>query len=268
LYLTEELLSTAQTLFDVDGPLAILTFNRPEARNAMTWAMYEALVGACERVDADPGIAVLILRGAGGKAFGAGTDISQFRSFTRAEDALNYEARISDVLDRLDRVGKPTIAQVEGVAAGAGCAIAITCDLRVGTPATTIGVPVARTLGNCLSTGTYGRLLDIVGPARAKDLLFTGRLVGAEEASAIGLLSRVAPIDAIGGVVMSLAKEIAANAPLTVRVTKEMTRRIMTGRRRLEESDNDLLERCYMSEDFKEGVSAFLAKRPPQWKGR
>jgi enoyl-CoA hydratase/carnithine racemase len=268
LYLTEEHLSTAETIFDLEGPLAILTFNRPDARNAMTWAMYESLVETCERVDADPDVAVLIIRGAGGKAFGAGTDISQFQSFTQAEDALRYEARISEVLDRLDRVSKPTIAQVEGVAAGAGCAIAVTCDLRVGTPATTMGVPVARTLGNCVSTGTYGRLLDIVGPARAKDMLFTGRLVGADEALAIGLLSRIAPIDTVGSVVTSLAAAIASNAPLTVRVTKEMTRRMMAARRQTEENDRDLLERCYMSDDFKEGVRAFLAKRPPQWKGR
>lgn len=260
-------MSTVQTIFEVEGPLAILTFNRPEARNAMTWTMYEALVETCERVDADLALAVLILRGAGGKAFGAGTDISQFQSFKEADDAVRYEARISAVLDRLDRVSKPTIAQVDGVAAGAGCAIAITCDLRVGTSATTMGIPIARTLGNCVSTGTYARLLDVVGPARAKDMLLTGRLVGADEAHAIGLLSRIASPDAIGTVVKTLALEIAANAPLTVRATKEMTRRMMAARRR-EESDRDLIEMCYMSDDFKEGVSAFLAKRPPHWKGR
>ena len=260
-------MSTAQTIFEVEGPSAILTFNRPEARNAMTWAMYEALVEACERVDADSAVAALILRGAGGKAFGAGTDISQFQSFTKAEDAVAYEGRISAVLDRLDRVSKPTIAQVEGVAAGAGCAIAITCDLRVGTSATTMGIPIARTLGNCVSTGTYARLLDIVGPARAKDLLFTGRLVDAEEAHMMGLLSRLAPIDEVGTVVKSLAMTIASNAPLTVRATKEMTRRMIAARHHAQ-SDRDLIEMCYMSDDFKEGVSAFLAKRPPRWKGR
>ena len=116
----------------------------------MTWEMYDALVAACERVDRDEGLRVLILRGAGGKAFVAGTDISQFQSFRDREDGIKYEERLDRVIDRLERVTKPTIAQVQGVAAGGGCAIALTCDLRVATPDSTFGIPIARTLGNCL----------------------------------------------------------------------------------------------------------------------
>ena len=125
------------TIFETDGPIATLTFNRPEARNAMTWEMYEALVAACDRVDQDPSIRVLVFRGAGGKAFVAGTDIAQFQNFSNRDDGLKYEERLDSVLDRLERVAKPTIAQVEGVAAGGGCAIALTCDLRVATPEAT-----------------------------------------------------------------------------------------------------------------------------------
>src|SRR5229473_8534624 len=169
----------AHTVFETDGPLAILTFNRPEARNAMTWEMYQALVDACERVDADAGVRVLILRGAGGKAFVAGTDIAQFQSFRDREDGLKYEERLDHVLDRLERVTKPTIAQVQGVAAGGGCAIALACDLRVATPEASFGIPIARTLGNCLSSATCGRLLDLLGSHRVKELLFTGRLMTA-----------------------------------------------------------------------------------------
>src|SRR5712671_2222801 len=165
----------AHTVFETDGAIATLTFNRPEARNAMTWEMYEALVAACERVDSDAAIRVLILRGAGGKAFVAGTDIAQFQNFKNREDGLKYEERLDHVLDRLERVAKPTIAQVEGVAAGGGCAIAMTCDLRVATPEASFGIPIARTLGNCLSGASYSRLLDAIGPSRAKDLMFTGR---------------------------------------------------------------------------------------------
>ena len=262
----EDLVSAPETIFRIDGPFAILTFNRPEARNAMTWAMYDALVAACDQVDADPHIRLFILRGAGGKAFVSGTDISQFQTFREPSHAIDYEKRISGVLGRLDRVVKPTIAQIEGVAAGGGCGIAISCDLRVATPESTIGIPVARTLGNCASTGTFGRLVDLVGPARAKEMLFTGRLVPAADAAAIGLFNRVASRESIEQEVLTLAREIAANAPLTIRATKEMTRRILAARRPTE-SDADLIEMCYMSEDFREGVAAFLAKRRPQWTG-
>ena len=262
----EDRVSAPETIFRIDGPFAILTLNRPEARNAMTWAMYDALVAACEQVDSDPHIRLFILRGAGGKAFASGTDISQFQAFREPKDAIDYEKKISAILGRLERVVKPTIAQIEGVAAGAGCGIAITCDLRVATPESTIGIPIARTLGNCASTGTFGRLVDLVGPARAKEMLFTGRLVPAAEAAAIGVFNRVVSKESIEQEVLTLAREIAANAPLTIRATKEMTRRILAARRPTE-SDADLVEMCYMSGDFREGVAAFLGKRRPQWTG-
>jgi len=256
------------TIFEIAGPIATLTFNRPEARNAMTWAMYDALVEACERVDRDEAIRVLVLRGAGGKAFVAGTDISQFQTFKDRQDGLKYEERLDRVLDRIERVTKPTIAQVEGVAAGGGCAIALVCDLRVATPQSTFGIPIARTLGNCLSGATYSRLVDLVGPAAVKDLLFTGRLVDAAEAHALGLVNRIVAADAIADAVARLAAEIASNAPLTVRATNEMIRRVLAKRRLPAGEDADLVELCYMSEDFREGVAAFLDKRKPRWSGR
>ena len=258
----------AETIFDVTPPLAILTFNRPEARNAMTWAMYEALEAACERVDRDDALHVLVLRGAGGKAFAAGTDISQFQQFRTPQDGVTYEQHISDVLDRLERVAKPTIAQIEGVAAGAGCAIAATCDLRVATPDSTFGIPIARTLGNCVTGSAFSRLVELIGPGPTKDLLFTGRLVAAAEALALGLVNRVVAPDAIGAAVRELSIAVASNAPLTVRAAKEMTRRLLAKRRLTSPEARDLIEMCYGSDDFREGVAAFLAKRPPQWKGR
>jgi len=172
------------------------------------------------------------------------------------------------VLDRLERVKKPTIAQVEGVAAGGGCAIALACDLRVVTPESTFGVPIARTLGNCLSGATYSRLLDLLGPSRLKDLLFTGRLAGATEAHAMGIVNRIAPAEEIERVVRDLAAEIAANAPLTLRATKEIVRRLAVQRRLAAGEDADIVEMCYMSADFREGVTAFVEKRRPRWTGR
>ena len=256
------------TIYDSHGPVATLTFNRPEARNAMTWEMYDALVEACERVDRDDSVRVLVFRGAGGKAFVAGTDIAQFQNFTNRDDGLKYEERLDHVLDRLERVTKPTIAQVEGVAAGGGCAIALTCDLRVATPEASFGIPIARTLGNCLSGASYSRLLDILGPGAVKDMLFTGRLIGGAEAHALGIVNRLVSAEAIAAVVAALAAEIAANAPLTLRATKEMIRRVLAARRLAPGQDADLVELCYTSADFREGVTAFLAKRKPVWTGK
>ncbi|PYR56397.1 MAG: enoyl-CoA hydratase [Acidobacteria bacterium] len=261
-------MSTAHTTFDTHGPLAILTFNRPDARNAMTWEMYRALLDACERVDHDADVRVLILRGAGGKAFIAGTDIAQFERFRTAQDAVDYEARIDQVLDRLEHVTKPTIAQVQGVAAGGGCAIALTCDLRVATPESTFAIPIARTLGNCLSGATCSRLIDLIGPARVKELLFTGWFLDAADADRLGLLTRVASSSEIEQVVRELALELASNAPLTLRATKEMMRRVLEKRRLEPGEGRDLIEMCYTSADFREGVAAFPEKRKPRWTGR
>jgi enoyl-CoA hydratase len=258
----------SHTVFETDGPVATLTFNRPEARNAMTWEMYEALVTACERIDADGDLRVLILRGAGGKAFVAGTDISQFQSFRDRDDGIKYEERLDRVLDRLERVSKPTIAQVQGVAVGGGCAIALTCDLRVATPESTFGIPIARTLGNCLSAASYSRLVDLMGPSRVKDLMFTGRLMDGVEAHNAGLIARLVSGDTIDNVTRDLALEIAGNAPLTLRATKELLRRLAARRRLARGEDADVVEMCYTSEDFREGVTAFLGKRKPRWSGR
>jgi enoyl-CoA hydratase len=256
------------TIYQTDGPVATLTFNRPDARNAMSWEMYQALVDACDRVDSDPAIRVLILRGAGGKAFVSGTDISQFQSFRDREDGIKYEERLDHVLDRLERVAKPVIAQVQGVAAGGGCGIVLASDVCVATPESTFGVPIARTLGNCLSGATYSRLVDAVGPRRTKDLLFTGRMISAEEAHALGLVNRIVASDEIENGVRTLASQIAANAPLTIRATKEIVRRIAAKRRLAHGEDADVVESCYDSADFREGVTAFLEKRKPKWTGR
>jgi enoyl-CoA hydratase len=259
--------STPRMLFDIDGALAFLTVNRPEARNAMTSDMYQALVDACDRVDRDPALRVLILRGAGGQAFVSGTDIAQFTKFSTREDGLAYERQLDAVLDRLERVTKPTIAQIQGVATGGGCALALACDLRVCTPDARLGVPIARTLGNCLSAATCARLVDVLGPARAKEILFTGRLVDAAEAQSLGLVTRIVEAAGIEEAVRSLALAIGQNAPLTLRATKETIRRIQAHRRIPPEAAEDLIAMCYLSDDFKEGVAAFLAKRPPSFAG-
>jgi enoyl-CoA hydratase/carnithine racemase len=252
--------------FTSEGAIAFLTFNRPDARNAMTWPMYDALADACDQVDADERIRAFVLRGAG-DAFVAGTDISQFASFASSDDGIAYERRMEQVIERLERVGVPTIAQVHGVAAGGGCLIALACDLRVCSHAARFGVPIARTLGNCLSAANYARIVDLIGPARTKDLLFTGRLLDTVEAGSLGLVTRMAEPHALDAAVRELAQTIARNAPLTIRATKEAVRRIALSRRLEERLADDLTARCYGSHDFREGVSAFLEKRKPLFTG-
>src|SRR6266481_2055801 len=164
-------------LFDVRDGIGRATFNRPQARNAFTFAMYERLAQICEQADRDPAIKVLVLQGAGDKAFASGTDINQFRAFKTPEDALEYESRIDRILGALEQCPVPTIASIAGACTGGGAGIAACCDLRVATATAKFGFPIARTLGNCLSMSNLSRLAALVGPARVKDLVFTARLL-------------------------------------------------------------------------------------------
>ena len=246
------------------GAVAWVTFDRPEARNAMTFDMYEALFERCEAVDADDEVRVLALRGAGGKAFVAGTDIAQFRGFS-GEDGLRYEATIDRIVGRLERVAKPTVAMVEGFAVGGGLALAGACDLRVCTADARFGMPIARTLGNCLSIENYARLAALLGESRLKRLVFTARPMDAQEALACGFVAEVSEAGAIEARTSELCETLAGHAPLTLRATKEALRRLRAAEL---PGDEDLIRAAYGSEDFAGAVEAFLAKRPPQWHGR
>jgi enoyl-CoA hydratase len=251
-------------LFEMTDGRARVTISRPDARNAFTFEMYEKLAQACEAINTDESIKVLTITGAGEKAFSAGTDISLFRNFKSPEDALGYENFMERVLGTLERCRVPTIAAIAGACTGGGAAIAACCDLRVGTMDTKFGFPIARTLGNCLSVRNLARLSALIGVARVKELIFTARLMGAEEAVRIGLLTETvqdrAELDAR---VDALADTIAGLAPLTLRATKEGLRRLQAK----EPPDRDLILMCYLSADFREGMDAFLEKRNPKWQG-
>jgi enoyl-CoA hydratase/carnithine racemase len=253
-------------LFDLRDGIGRVTFNRPQARNAFTFAMYERLAEICEQANNDHSIKVLVFAGAGDKAFASGTDINQFRAFTTPQHALDYESRIDRVLGQLEQCRVPTIAAINGACTGGGAGIAACCDLRIGTKSVRMGFPIARTLGNCLSMSNISRLTALVGPARVKDLIFTARLIGAEEAAAVGLLNEVVEdLPALQKRADELAANVAGNAPLTLNATKQALARLV--RRLSREEGEDLILMCYMSRDFREGLDAFLNKRPPQWAG-
>jgi len=248
------------------GDVAWVTFNRPEARNALTFAMYEEVGRICAEANDDPSLRVIVLRGAGDKAFASGTDINQFRAFKSLQDALDYEARLDRILTALEQCRVPTIAAISGACTGGGAGIAACCDLRVAAKNAKLGFPIARTLGNCLSSANLSRLAGLVGPARVNEMIFTAKLIGAEDAARIGLVHEVVEdLPALEKRVEELAGEVAAMAPLTLRATKEGLRRLQ--RRLTREEAEDLILMCYMSADFREGMDAFLGKRPPRWRG-
>lgn len=254
---------TDQLLWESANGIGRLTFNRPAQRNALTWAMYDGLVETLERVDADPAMRALIITGAGDKAFAAGTDIGQFREFKSPADAIGYEQRIDSVLTRLEACRVPTIAAIAGACTGGGAAIAACCDLRIAATGARFGFPIARTLGNCLSMANLARLSALIGAARVKEIIFTARLIEADEAQRIGLVSEITTPDALAERAQALAQAVASLAPLTLRSTKLALRRLQG----TVVEDEELILMCYGSADFREGMEAFLAKRPPAWTG-
>jgi enoyl-CoA hydratase len=248
----------------IEGAVARVVFDRPEARNAMTWAMYERLEAICRELQDARGVRVVRFQGAGGAAFVAGTDIAQFQAFTGGEDGVAYERRIDACMALLESLPMPTVAVVEGWAIGGGLAIATACDFRIATPGTRFGVPIARTLGNCLSAANVARLVAALGRPRAERLLLLAELVPAEEALAAGYVLQVVAPDALDAAAQQLCERLAALAPVTQAVSKETLNRLLHAS--LPETE-DLIRRCYGSADFREGVTAFVGKRAPVWRG-
>jgi enoyl-CoA hydratase len=255
-----------ELLYERRGAVAIVTFNRPAVRNAMSWAMYQTLSAACEHVNADDRVRVCVFRGAGDEAFVAGTDISHFQAFSSEDDALSYERGIHGHIGRVEGIQKPTIAMIHGYCVGGGAAIALACDLRLASQTARFGMPMARTLGNTLAIHNVSRMVELLGDMRTKELLFTARLMGADEGKAVGLFTEVVEADRLEARALELAELIASHAPLTLRSIKAAVQRIRA-HTRLQQAD-DLVLMCYMSEDFREGIAAFLEKRPARWSGR
>jgi enoyl-CoA hydratase len=245
-----------------DG-VASVVFDRPEAHNAMTMAMYDQLSAACTAIAADSNLRVATFRGTG-EAFAAGTDIREFLTYDSAEDGIAYEQRIDAVITAIENLPVPTIAVVEGAAMGGGLLIATACDLRIATPAARFGAPIARTLGNCLSLASTARLVATLGPSRTKRLLLLADSMSADEAFSCGYVLQVVQREGIEDAVNKMCHQLVSNAPITMQVAKESILRLSAA---LPQGD-DLIRVAYGSSDFRAGVRAFLAKQHPQWTGR
>lgn len=241
--------------------IATMTLSRPAALNALTWTMYRQLEAHIETLAQDETLRVVIIRGAG-KAFAAGTDIAQFQDFD-GPAGVQYEQRMETIVEKLYTFPKPVIAALHGYAVGAGAVLAAACDLRYATPSARFGAPIARTLGNALSLKNYQHLAEAFGPMRTREMLFTARLLSAEEALQCGFLTAVIDEEQIFTYVLAIARQISSLAPLTIWATKEAERRIHATVQDI--PFDDVLDRVYGSRDFAEGVRAHLEKRKPQW---
>ena len=247
-----------------DDGIALVMFDRPQARNAMTWAMYNQLGQICEQLQSDASVRLVTFRGAGGEAFVAGTDIEQFKAFINGDDGLAYEQQIDKCIHRIEALPMPTVAVIEGWTIGGGLAIATACDFRIATPASRFGVPIAKTLGNCLSVANLARLRAVFGMPRVKRMLLLAEILAAEEALACGFLLQISEAGEIDGALTRLCDRLLALAPVTQSVTKEGLRRLVSQGL---PADEDLIRRCYGSNDFREGVDAFVERRRPFWEG-
>jgi enoyl-CoA hydratase/carnithine racemase len=260
-------MSDGRLIYEKAGSLARIVFDNPRAHNALTHEMWRELGEVCRRIAADPDIRVVTFRGAGGKAFVSGTDISGFADFKSGRDGIAYERGIDEHMAAVESLPMTTVAVIEGWAVGGGLNIMSACDFRVATTDARFGSPLGRTIGNCLSMSSYARIARAVGVSAAKRMLLLGEMVSAQELLACGVLYRVVEPSDLVTTVDALCARAAENAPLTTRVTKEALRRLAySGLPDIE----DLIERVYGSEDFRTGVSHFLGKTrtPPEWRGK
>jgi enoyl-CoA hydratase/carnithine racemase len=246
-----------------------MTFNNPERHNAVSMEMWEAAERILTDFTADPEVRVVVITGAGGKAFVSGADISKFESERSTEAAVNaYQAQTAKVYDLLANCPKPTIAMIQGHCIGGGTALAVCCDIRICGETASFGVPAAK-LGLGYPLSGLRRLVDLVGPSFAKEIFFTAKRWSTEEARIMGLTNRVVPNDALEAYVLDYAKMIAGNAPLTVGSSKAIINEALKDRGAANEELCDrLVKQCFASEDYIEGRRAFMEKRPPQFKGR
>jgi len=246
----------------IDGNVAKVIFNNPTARNALTWPMYEELKRICDYLANNPEIRVVIFRGAGDKAFVSGSDIQQFVDLKENEA---YEVAVDHIFTSLQQLPMPTIAMIEGLAVGSGLLMSTFCDFRISTPEARFGIPVARTLGNCLSPSNLSWIAAHLGVPTVKKMLLTAELIKAPELLASGYLYQMAESSEIVSVTNALAQKLSVLAPITQKASKITLARLLQSNL---PDCTELMRETYNSKDFREGVNAFLEGRPPQWNGK
>jgi len=250
------------------GAIATLTFNNPERHNAMSLDMWRAATAVLEQFEQDPSVRVIVLTGAGGKAFVSGADISKFESERATVDAvLEYNIAVDRFGQVLGESSKPTVAMIRGYCIGGGLGIAVCCDLRIANDAARFAVPAAK-LGLGYGYANVRRIMDLVGPQFATEMLLTARQFDAADAMRMGLVNHVVPDAEIETYVLELAGVISTNAPLTIRAVKRIVREL---RRNPDDADvaacDALVRECFESADYREGRQAFLEKRKPVFRG-
>jgi enoyl-CoA hydratase len=254
-------------LAEIDGPIGWMTFNKPERRNAVSLDMWEAMPEILRQFESDPAVRVIVLKGAGDKAFVSGADISQFEQARASAEANEHYDRISEFAGKaLAECGKPTIAMIRGYCIGGGLAIAIGCDIRIATDDSRFGIPAAR-LGLGYGAPGVKKLVGLVGPSYTKEIFYTARHFTAAEAQTMGLINRVVSNSELEEYTRKYCATIADNAPRTINTLKRTVAEVMRGH----EADwgvcDELVKACFASEDYIEGRRAFMEKRRPMLRG-